>query len=144
VTGPVEEGKTTVWWCECKCGFRQTLTRKDIRFRRFHKPNVGCQECWFAAMLGKGNIKHTEADKLEVMRRKPIGNKGARNRFAKYGKGDRLDNNRRLNEARLKIWAERAARGESKGQPRAWSMRFRNRVELLKLELEESKHATKN
>jgi hypothetical protein len=141
VLGPVEANNTQLWWVQCKCGFKQCLTRRMIRFRRFERASIACRECFHAYMLGKGNVKSTEADRLEVQRRKPIGNKGAINRWARSSEGDRKDLNRRMNEARLKKWAERAARGESRGHRWQWSDRFKNQVDLIKQELVERANA---
>lgn len=143
VLGPSVPDKTTFWWCQCKCGFKQVLTRKNIRHRRYYRPSGGCRECIYAAKLGKGNVKHTREDMLEVVGRIGLGNQGGINRWSKCNEGDRMESNRTMNVARLEVWADRAARGQTKSQRSKWSTRFKNQVDILKEELEAAKNGTK-
>lgn len=139
VIGPAIPNKTVIWICECKCGYRQPLTRKMIRQRRYYRTSLGCEKCRFSVQLGKGNVPHTKATVSEVLRRTAWLGDGGRKRWAKYsGEGDRMEVNRMMNEARLKLFAERAARGESKGHPRMWSEAFRNQVAVIKQKMQEA------
>jgi hypothetical protein len=147
VLGPADPNKTTNWICQCKCGFRIGMNRKTIRCRRFYKVTIGCRECIHAVQLGKGNVKSTEEDRREVASRRGRlgGHLGGTRKWQKYRhKGDRMESNRRMNEARLALWREKAARGQTKGQRSKWSQRFRNEVEVRKLELEAEKNNNAN
>jgi hypothetical protein len=138
VLGPTEPNKTWIWWCQCKCGHREPYTRREIRFRTFNSPAFGCRMCRYSVQLGKGNVPHTSADVSEVCRRMAYLGKGGVKRWAKYrSEGDRQESNRKMNEARLKQWAERVARGESKGHPWMWSQEFKNRVAIIKQQMQQ-------